>query len=197
MVVTAPFWLPLVIGMTVVAIPVAVGSVIKDTIVEKRKNKQYRENKMKLMLKLAEEEINKFNTDKLYNAVNVSYLQEFRSSLEEVCKQIIPKQIKADKELLENIMKEKRDYETLKLEYSPIEQKCKEIVGNLLYVKIKFLSHCQPRISKSTHGPGGFGHVYNCNVDIGGNEVQCAVRRLTLSVQSDPYLQLSLAEKIM
>lgn len=94
-------------------------------------------------------------------------------------------------------MKEKRDYETLKLEYSPIEQKCKEIVGNLLYVKIKFLSDWQPRIFKSTLGPGGFGHVFHCNVDIGGNEALCAARRLASPIQSDPYLQLSLAEKIM
>lgn len=173
------------------------GSVVKDAIVEKRKIKQYRENKMKLMLKLAEEELSTFNTNMLYDAVNVAYLQKFLSSLETICKQIIPTQIKADKELIENIMKEKRDYETLKLEYSPIEQKCKEIVGNLLYVKLKFLSDCQPLISKSSFGPGGFGHVYFCDVDICGKKVQCAVRRLISPIQSDPYLQLSLAEKIM
>lgn len=194
---TAPLWIPLIIGATVVAIPVFVGSVIKDTIVEKRKIKQYRENKMKLMLKLAEEEISTINTNEIYNAFNTAYLQQFFSILKEVCEQIIPKQIKADKELIENIMKEKRDYETLKLEYFPIEQKCKEIVGNLLYVKIKFLSDWQPRILKSTLGPGGFGHVFYCDVDIGGNEVQCAARRLASPIQSDPYLQLSLAEKIM
>lgn len=194
---TAPLWLPLIIGVTVVGIPVAIGSMIKDAIVEKRKIKKYRENKMKHMLKLAEEKINEFNTDKVYNAVSVAYLQKFMSSLEEVCKQIIPKQIKADKELIENIMKEHRDYQTLKLEYSPIEQKCKEIVGNLLYVKIKYLSDCQPRILNSIVGQGGFGHVHFCDVDIGGYKVQCAVRRLASYIQSDPYLQLSLAEKVM
>lgn len=194
---TAPLWIPLIIGATVVAIPVALGSVIKNAIVEKRKIKQYRKNKMKHMLTLAEERINLFNTDIVYNAVSVAYLQRFMSSLEEVCKQIIPKQIKADKELIENILKEDRDYQTLKLEYSPIEQKCKEIVGNLLYLKIKYLSDCQPLISKSILARGGFGQVHYYDVDIGGNKVHCAVRRLASPIQSDPYLQLSFADRMM
>lgn len=192
---TAPLWIPIIIGATVVAIPIAIGSAIKKAIVESRKIIEYRENKMKYMLKLAEEKIEIFNADMLYKAVSSANLPKLKSSLEEVCRQIIPKQIMADKELIENLMKENRDYQTLKLEYSPIEQKCKEIVGNLLYVKIKYLSDCKPRISKSILGRGV--HVHFCDVDISGNKVQCAVRRLASPIQSDPYLQLSLVEKMM
>lgn len=194
---TAPLWIPLIIGATIVGIPVAIGSMIKDAIVANRKIKKYRKNKMEHVLKLAEEKINEFNTDKVYSAVSVAYLQKFMSSLEEVCEQIIPKQIEADKELIQSIMNEQRDYQTLKLEFSPIEQKCKEIVGNLLYVKIKYFFDCQPRILNSIPGRGGFGHVYYCDVDISGNEVQCAVRRLASPIQSAPYLQLSLVDKMM
>lgn len=191
---TAPLWLPILIGATIVTIPIALGSIIKDAIMDKMKIKQYRKNKMKHMLTLAEQKINVFNANMLYDSISLAYLHKFMSSLEEVCKKIIPKQIKADEEFLKNIMKENRDYQTLKLEYSPIEQKCKEIVGNLLYVKIKYLSDFQPRILKTTQRRGV--HVHYCSVDIGGKNVQCVVRRIATSIQSDPYLQLSVAEKI-
>lgn len=196
---TAPLWIPLIIGGTIVTIPVAIGSVIKDTIVEKIKIKQYQENKLEHMLKLAEEELKNYSADAIYSALRGTYLRKFMSGLEEVCEQIIPKQIKEDKELIKNIMKEDRNHKTLKLEYAPIEQKIKEIIGNLLYVKIKYLSDCQPLISNelSILGRGLFSHVHLCDVDIGGNNVKCAVRQLTSSIQSDPYLQLLLAENIM
>lgn len=196
---TAPLWIPLIIGGTIVTIPVAIGSVIKDTIVEKIKIKQYQENKMEHMLKLAEEKLDNYSADAIYSALRGTYLRKFMSALEEVCEQIIPKQIKDDKELIKNIMKEDRDYKTLKLEYAPIEQKIKELIGNLLYVKIKYLSDCQPLISKelSILGRGLFSHVHLCDVYIVGKKEQCAVRKLTSSIQSDPYLQLSLAENMM
>lgn len=196
---TAPLWIPLIIGGTIVTIPVAIGSVIKDKIVEKMKIKQYRENKLEHMLKLAEEELKNYSADAILSVLRGTYLRKFMSVLEEVCEQIVPKQIKEDKELIKNMMKEDRDYKTLKLEYVPIEQKIKEIIGNLLYVKIKYLSDRQPLISKerSILGRGLFSQVHLCDVDIGGNNERCAVRKLTSSIQSDTYLQLSLAENMM
>lgn len=196
---TSPLWIPLMIGVTVVAIPVVIGSVIKNAVLERRKIRKYRENKIYFMFNLAEEELKNYNAELVYSALCVSYLRQFMSELEKVCKQIIPKQIKADKEMIENIMKETRDYQTLKLEYTPIERNIKEIFGNLLYVKIKYMSDFQPRIlrERTTIGRGYFGHVQYCDVDIGGNKIQCAVRRLATSIQSDPYLQLSLADKMM
>lgn len=195
----SPLWIPLMIGASAVAIPVAIGSVIKDAIAEKRKIRQYREKKMELMLKLAGEELKKYNADLVYNALCVTYLRQFMSGLEKFCEQTIPKQIKADKQIIKRIMKEDRDYQTLKLEYAPLEQNIKEIFGKLLYVKIKYMSDCQPRIMKehTTIGRGLFGNVQYCDVDIGGNKIQCAVRRLATSIRSDPYLQLSLADMIM
>lgn len=196
---TAPLWIPLIIGGTIVSLPVAIGSVIKDTIVEKMKIKQYQENKLEHMLKLGEEELKDYTTDAIYNALHGTYLRKLMSGLEEVCEHIIPKQIKEDKELIKNMMEEDRDYKTLKLEYAPIEQKIKEIIGNLLYVKIKHLSDRQPLISieRSIIGRGLFSQIHLCDVDIGGNNERCAVRKLTSSIQSDTYFQLSLAENMM
>lgn len=197
---TAPVWIPLiVVASVVVVMPVAIATVIRNTVVEKKKIKRYRENKFEHMSKLAEEEIKKYNADVMYDVLRKAYLTRFMSCLKEVCEQIIPKQIKADKELVEKILKEDRDYQTLKSEYAPIERKCKEIVGNLLYVEIKYLSDCQPRIMNehTILGRGVFGHVNLCDVDIGGNKVKCAVRRLASSTQPVLFHQLWLAEKLM
>lgn len=189
----APLWLPLVIGASVLALPVAVGMFIKDAIEERRKITEYRKNKMMHICQWAEKEIKCYNKDLVLNGLRVTYLRDFMASLEQVCENVIPKQIKADQELIENIVKEDRDSQTLKQEYTPIETKCKEIIGNLLYAKIKYLSDCPPRVLKEIDllGRGSFANVLLCDVEIGGAKLQCAVKRMTSSIRWDPYLQLS------
>lgn len=189
----APLWLPLVIGASVLALPVAVGMIIKDAIEERRKIMEYRERKLAHILELAEIEIKYYSKDLVLDGLRVTYLRDFKASLEQVCENVIPKQIKADQELIENIVKEDRDSQTLKQEYTPIETKCKEIIGNLLYAKIKYLSDCHPRVLKEIEllGRGSFAIVLLCDVDIGGAKLQCAVKRMTSSIRLDPYLQLS------
>lgn len=194
----APLWLPLVIGASVLALPVAVGMFIKDAIEERKKIIEYRKNKMAHILQLAEQEIKCYNKDLVLNGLRVTYLRDFMASLEQVCVDVIPKQIKADQELIENIVKEDRDSQTLKQEYTPIETKCKEIIGNLLYAKIKYLSDNPPRVLKEIDslGRGSFANVLLCDVDIGGAQLQCAVKQMTSSIRSDPYLQLSEASNM-
>ena len=188
----APLWLPLVIGASILALPVALGLLVKDTLEEKKKINQFRQNKMAYMLKLAEVEMKNYSTDLVFNGLRQTYMRDFMASLEQVCENIIPKQIKADQELIENIVKEDRDSQTLKQEYTPIEKRCKEIIGNLLYAKLAYLSD-QPCIKRQKEqlGRGSYSTVILCDVQIGDREVECAVKKMTSPLRHEIYLQLT------
>nr|XP_022303099.1 uncharacterized protein LOC111110781 [Crassostrea virginica] len=187
----APLWLPLVIGASILALPVALGILVKDTLVDKKKINHFRQDKMVHMLKLAELEMTNYSTDLVFNGLRQTYMRDFMASLEQVCENIIPKQIKADQELIGNILKEDRDSQTLKQEYTPIERKCKEIIGNLLYAKLAHLSD-QPCIKREIRqlGRGSYSTVILCDVQIGNREVECAVKKMTSPLRHELYLQL-------
>ncbi|XP_056008217.1 uncharacterized protein LOC125665478 isoform X3 [Ostrea edulis] len=194
----APLWLPLVIGASVLALPVAVGMLIKDVIEEKRKIKNYRENKETYVLKWAEDELKAYNTDLVFSGLQQTYLRNFMSSITQVCDEIIPKQIEADEQLIENIVKENRDSRTVRQEYSPIEKRCKDIIGELLYAKMTHLSDCQPRILKEYEeiGSGSYSTVLSCDAEFGNRTIKCAVKKMTSNLHKDMYLQLTEVENL-
>ncbi|XP_062578136.1 bacterial dynamin-like protein [Saccostrea cucullata] len=195
----APLWLPLVIGASVLALPVAIGMLVKDVIEEKQKIKHYRENKLSHILKWAEEELKCYNTDLIFSGLQQTYLKDFMSSIKLVCKDIIPKQIEADEELIENIVKESRDSQTVRQEYTPVEQKCKEIVGELLCFKLQHLSECQPRIIKELVplGRGAYSSVLSCDAEIGQKQIRCAVKKMASPLHAENiYLHLTEAANL-
>ncbi|XP_061179749.1 uncharacterized protein LOC133188377 [Saccostrea echinata] len=195
----APLWLPLVIGASVLALPVAIGMLIKDVVEERQKIKHYRENKVSHILKWAEEELKCYSTELVFSGLQQTYLREFMSSIKLVCENIIPKQIEADEELIENIVKENRDSQTIRQEYTPIEQKCKEIVGELLCFKLQHLSECQPRILKELEqvGRGAYSTVVSCEVEIRQKQERCAVKKMTSPLNSENiYLHLTEAANL-
>jgi hypothetical protein len=198
LVVFAPLWLPLAIGASVLALPVAVGMLIKDVFEEKKKIKNYRENKETFVLKWAEEELKAYDTDLVFSGLQQTYLRNFMSSITQVCDEIIPKQILADEQLIENIVKENRDSRTVRQEYSPIEKKCKEIIGELLYVKTAHLSDCQPRILKECKeiGSGSYSTVLLCEAEFGNKTRTCAVKKMPSNLRKDMYLQLTEVENL-
>lgn len=190
---TGPIWVPVV----VIALPfVYLGEFIGNLLEIRR----YKQNKISYMNTLTKEVIKKFDTDAIYNDLGLKLLEQFMSSLNKICEDIIPNLITADQKLLENISKENRDSQTLLKEYTPIELHCKDIIGHLLYVKIKYFHDKPIRILKEEDfiGKGSYAEVHKCHADIGGRMVECAVKRLTTDLQhSDRYLQLSEAENML
>lgn len=166
---------------------------VADKIIESEKIKLYRKNKQSHILEMAEEQIKTYSPNVVFQFLCSGYLRGLKTSLEKVCEDIIPKQIKADQELIERLLKETRDSETLKQEYAPIEKKCKNIIGHLLYANIKYFSACPPSVLEEIRilGRGSFASVHLCVVDNCGARLQCAVKKMLSPIESDSYLQLS------
>ena len=133
----SPLWLPLVLGAGVIALPVALGLLIKDTVTEKQKLKHFKQNKLSHMLKWAEDVLENFSPDSIFQVLKSDYLKSFTEQLEDVCENIIPKQIQADEKLMSNIMSDMRDSDTIKNQYQPLEKRCKEITGQLLVLQME------------------------------------------------------------
>lgn len=170
----------------------AVGSVFIDSVVEKINMNRFREDKMTHMLKWAEKEIENCSSKELYKFFQRAYLQKFMTTLEHVCDNIIPNKIESDRELIKNIVKETRDSEALKQEYMPIERNCKQIIGEILYAKLNYLTN-QPCI-KGVHGQlgrGSYSTVSLCDVQICEKEMQCAVKKMTSPLSKEMYVQLT------
>lgn len=192
-IVASPIWIP----AAVLALPFIL---LGETIGNKIDIARYKKNKIPYMNTLAEDIIKKFDTRVIYTGICFKSLQKFMSSLKEICEDIIPNQIKADQELLENISKENRDSQTLVKEYTPIELHCKKTIAELLYVKVKYFPDTPIRIlkEKGSIGKGSYAEVHACVAEIGGCKLKCAVKRLTTALQqSDRYLPLSEAENMM
>lgn len=186
---TAPFWAPLAV----------LAGLLRNVIEKKNEIALYKNNKTAYMNKLAEEVMNNYDKNMIYNHLRVGCLQNFMSNINHVCEVIIPNLIRADRELIKNILKEDRDSQTLLQEYTPIELQCKAIIGNVLSVKIRYFSDCKPCILREEGilGKGSYAEVLRCNVDFGDGKRPCAVKRLLPMRQSDHYLQLSEAENMM
>lgn len=169
---------------------------LKQSSIDKKKaNQEYFKNKTDYMLRLANEQTQMYSADIIFEFLCETYLPCFESSLE-LCMGSIPEAIKANHKLIENIINEKRDCETLIQEYTPIEKECKAIKESLLYFKLKYLSGCPPLILKEKDelGQGSYASVHLCEVDIDGKILNCAVKRHRLPLTSDSYIQLSEAD---
>ncbi|XP_056006855.1 uncharacterized protein LOC130050671 [Ostrea edulis] len=160
--------------------------------------KKYRKNKKTYMLKWAEDELIAYNTDLVFSGLQQTYLRNFMFSITQVCDEIIPKQIEADEQLIENIVKENRDSGTVRQQYLPIEKRCKEIIGELLYAKMTHLSDCQPRILKEYEeiGSGSYSTVLSCDAEFGNRTIKCAVKKMMSNLHKDMYLQLTEVENL-
>lgn len=193
-VLSAPLWIPI----TVIASPFIL---IGDAISEKIDFNQYKKNKVATMEKIAKEVMKKYNTDVVYDGLSVQFIKEFMSNIDHVCENVIPNQIIADRKLIKNMTKQDSNSQTLQQEYSKIRLDCQEVIGKLLYAKIKHFSDDPPNILKEGPilGKGSFAVVHLCDVDFhrSTRTVQCAVKRPRIPINVDPYLQLSEAENIM
>lgn len=181
----SPWWFPIMS-------PLVVGSVFMNSVVEKMNIYRFREDKMTHMLRWAEKEIENFSSKELYKFLQEAYLQKFMTIMEHVYDNIIPNKIESDRELIKNIVKETRDSETLKQEYVPIERNCKQIIGEILYAKLTYLTN-QPCIKevKNELGRGNFSTVSSCVVQICDREMQCAVKKMTSPLSREMYVQLT------
>nr|XP_022303100.1 uncharacterized protein LOC111110782 [Crassostrea virginica]XP_022303101.1 uncharacterized protein LOC111110782 [Crassostrea virginica]XP_022303102.1 uncharacterized protein LOC111110782 [Crassostrea virginica] len=147
---------------------------------------------MECILKFAEDIIDNFSREKLYEYLQKTYLQRFMTIIEHVCDNIIPKKIESDLELIKNIVKETRDSETLKHEYMPIERECKQIIGILLYAKLTYLSNkTSIKRVKGEIGRGSYSTVILCDVQICDRDMQCAVKKMASPLSREMYEQLT------
>lgn len=162
---------------------------------KKKANQEYFKNKTAYMLQFSVKQIELYSAEVIFEFLCETYLPGFEFSLD-CCMSAIPEEIKAQHKLIENIVNEQRDCETLIQEYSPIEKECKDIMKSLLYFKLKYLSGCPPLILKEKDelGHGSYATVHLCEVDIGGETLNCAVKRQRLHLYSDAYIQLSEAD---
>lgn len=193
-VLSAPLWIPI----TIAASPfILIGSAIS----EKIDLSQYKKNKVAFMGKFAKEVLGNYNKDMIYNGLSVKFVQDFMSNINYVCESIIPKQIIADRKLIENMTKQGTNSQTLQKEYFQIKSDFQKMIGELLYAKIKHFSDDLPSICNEGPilGKGSFAVVHLSDVNFHGSMgiVQCAVKRPRLPIQRDQYLQLSEAENIM
>ena len=161
-------------------------------LVDRRNIRQFRENKKSHMLMLAKEEIKNYSSKAIYEDLKQTFLEEFRSNLEQVCDNIITEQTKADQELIENIAKEVRNYQTLNQKYISIEQSCKQIIGQLLHAKLTLLSN-HPCIKREglELGRGSYSIVYLCDAQVDDREIQYAVKKVTQPLRQIMYEQLT------
>lgn len=171
---------------------------VAEVMKESEKIKQYRKNKQSYILEMAEEQIKTYSTNVVFQFLCSGYLQGLKASFEKVCEDIIPKQIQADQKLIERLLKETRDSETLRQEYAPIEKKCKNIIGHLLYADIKYFSACPPPVleEKRILGQGSIASVHLYVVDNCGTRSECAVKKMLSPIEPDSYLQLSEASNL-
>lgn len=162
---------------------------------KKRAKKEYLNNKTAYMLDLAKERIEMYSVDIIFKCLCDTFLQCLESSLD-YCISVIPAEIEANYKLMEHIMNEKRDYETLMNEYIPIEKECKNVRQSLLYFKIKFLSGFRLQIlnEKAELGHGSYATVHLYEVNVGGKKLECAVKRQRITLTSDRYIKLSEAD---
>lgn len=176
-----PWWFPIMSPL-----------VFMNAVVEKMNINRFREDKMTHMLRWAEKEIENFSSKELYKFLQEAYLQKFMTIMEHVYDNIIPNKIESDRELIKNIVKETRDSETLKQEYVPIERNCKQIIGEILYAKLTYLTN-QPCIKevKNELGRGTYSTVSSCVVQICDREMQCAVKKMTSPLSREMYVQLT------
>lgn len=168
---------------------------LKNVEERKRAKKEYLNNKTAYMLDLAKERIEMYSVDVIFKCLCDTFLTCFESGLDD-CMSVIPAEIEANYKLMENIMNDQRDCETLMQEYMPIEKECKNVRQSLLYFKIKFLSGFRPQIlnEKAELGQGSYATVHLCEVDIGGKKLECAVKRQRMFLTSDRYIKLSEAD---
>lgn len=191
--VSAPVWIPLAIVSGVLVLPVAMGILYaSERIDEKKEIDEYRNNKEAYISQLFDKEIQNYDRCALYNSILKTYIRDFMSTLKQFCENNIPKQITADQELIENIVKEDRNSQILKEEYAPIERKCKEIIGKLIHVNMKYLPDIHFSILREHKvlGQGSFASVLICDVEIAGTKLQSAIKRLMLSMKTNPYIAL-------
>lgn len=109
-VLSAPLWIPI----TVVSVPFVL---IGISISEKIDFKQYKKNKKAFMGKLTEEVIEKYNEEVIYDGLIQQFVSDVMLNINQICENIIPKQIIADRKLIEKMAKQDSDSQTLKEEY--------------------------------------------------------------------------------
>ncbi|KAK3108483.1 hypothetical protein FSP39_008913 [Pinctada imbricata] len=197
LVLSAPLWLPLVISAGVIALPVAVGLIVKEALEEKKKLTHFKENKMSQMMRWAEEVLENFTQDFIFQVLKTDYLKSFCEQLEDVCENIIPKQIKADEQLMSNIIEDMRDSETIKKQYQPLEKQCRQVIGELLILKMEYFDGYSIPKEKiqvgNVLGRGNYSEVRTVDfVNNDGEMVSGAIKTMRTSLnRGDSYDQMT------
>ena len=169
--VTSPIWLPLTLGLGVVAFvigaPIVGVMAIKEKMDDRKKIRKYEADKCAFMAKLSAEYL-----DEAKNEVSLqTFVREQLEDAKLCLKQIearIPELIQAGKMLCEQLVDEKRSQEEIEESYQPIVNESSDLQG--LLAVFGFTEVCANEISSeelewredTSHrlGCGAFGAVY-------------------------------------
>lgn len=165
LVVAAPLWVPLAIAASVLFIPVGIGMFIKETIRASKQRKDFMENKVRYMKEWTQKIMDTAFTEENINSFIFDvYLGNFKRKIEELCLEVIPKQIAADLKMVNFIVKDMRTSHKILSQFQPLLYKVKLIIGKLRLYELKYLStdlidSSALRVIKPI-GKGNFSDVY-------------------------------------
>ena len=132
--VTSPIWLPLGLGLGVVALvigaPIVGVMAIKEKMEERRKIRKYEADKCAYMTKLSAEYLNEAKNEVLLETFVREQLEDAKLCLKQI-EARIPELIQADKMLCEQLIDETRSQEEIEETYQPIMNEGSKLRGQL------------------------------------------------------------------
>lgn len=178
--VTAILWVPLVVIGTLFALPVAIGVGVAQGMKDGKKLKQYYENKLSYLHKWMEQILQSLTGENVERLVKACYLEDFTDRVELICRKNIPKLIKADEMLINNIANDMRCSSEILMKYQPLQYRAKVVYGSLLlfglqlFPQSEILEHLGE--SRSKIGEGTFADVFVVDVSNYENITKAAVK---------------------
>ena len=148
--VTSPIWLPLSLGLGVVALvigaPIVGVMVIKEKMEDRKKIKKYEADKCTFMAKLSAEYLYEAKNKVLLQTFVMKQLEDAELCLEQIGARI-PELIQADKILCEQLINETRSQEEIEETYQPIMNQGSKLRGQLAV--FAFTEVCANEISSN------------------------------------------------
>lgn len=171
----APLWVPLVTAASILFLPVGIGMFINESIRERNQRSDFMENKAKYMREWAIKAVDVvFTEDNIRSFVFKVYFSVFESKILQLCSDFIPKQIDADRKMINDIVNDMRSSSQILKEFQPLLNRLRVILGKLRLYELDYLK--LEKISTETLkqweqiGGGNFSNVYRAKWTNSRNE---------------------------
>lgn len=197
--VTSPLWLPLVIGAGLIALPFGIAVGVKDIVQQTKKMNDYNSNKLKYMMDWSDMVLDKYSQNTIYKLMEDTYLNDFNMKVQFVCENVIPNQIAADEQFIDNIKNDIRSSCEIRKQYQPLETSCKYMLGKLLLIYMDYFSgyrlssnEIREGDRRQEIGKGQFSDVHTAEILINEEWIKAAVKTLRKPLENiQSYIQLT------